>query len=142
MRLPLLPIAAALLVIALMAAGASAQQQLGAANYSSKYANATLADATAYVQSVNESGYLIFYPNMTQADAYLAKAAATYNTSPSASVIYSEEAQAAAREQYGSISRYRETSFAVMAILSAFSAVVVAVSMRKAGGAGKLAGRG
>ena len=136
MRLPLLPIAA-LLAIALMAAGASAQQRLGVANYSSKYANATLANATAYVQSVNESGYLIFYPNMTQADAYLGKAAATCNTSPAASVIYSDEARAAAREQYGSISRYREASFAVMAVLATFSAVIVAASMRKARGAKK-----
>jgi hypothetical protein len=37
--------------------------------------------------------------------------------------------------------RYRETAFAVMGVLTAVSAVIVAISMRKAGGAAKRAGR-
>jgi hypothetical protein len=96
MRLAL-PIA--LLAISLMAAGAYAQQ-LGAANYTVSYANATVASASAYVESVNQSGYLIFYPNLTQAYAYLNKANAAYNTSPDAAVIYAQEARASAAVQY------------------------------------------
>jgi hypothetical protein len=133
MRLTL-PIA--LLAIALVAAGASAQQQLGAANYTVGYANATVASASAYVESVNQSGYLIFYPRLTQAYAYLDNASAIYNKSPDAAVLYAQEARASAQAQYGNMGEYRETAFAVMGVLTVVTGVLVALSMGKARGAG------
>ena len=122
----------ALLAILLMAAGATAQR-IGS-NYTVEYANLTLASASAYVDSVNQSAYLIFYPNLTQAYAYLGKAKATYNTSPASSVLYAQEARSSAMAQYLAISGYRKMSFAVMAALTVASAAAVLVSMRKATG--------
>lgn len=129
----------ALLAVALTAAGASAQQ-LGAV-YSKAYANATLAGASAYVSSVNQSGYLVFYPNLTQAYAYLGKAQAAYNSSPAAAVLYADEARSSAEEQYGAMSGYRNLSFAMMAVLTAASAGAVLMSMRKAAVRGRKGGR-
>ena len=74
----------ALLSLALASAGVLAQQ--AASGFSAGYANATMARVSAYVESVNESGYLIFYPNLTQAYSYLDKAQAAYNKSPEAAV--------------------------------------------------------
>ena len=121
----------ALLATAVVAAGVSAQQ-LGA-NYTAGYANATLAGASSYIRTVNQSGYLIFYPNLTQAYGYLGKAEAAYNrSSPAEAVLYANEARASAEEQYQDIGAYRNESFAVMAVLVVLSAGVVVMSMRKA----------
>jgi hypothetical protein len=124
-----LPLQIALLAIALATAVVPAQ--LGA-GYSAAYANATISKVSAYVESVNESGYLAFYPNLTQAYSYLAKAEAAYNKSPDAAVAYANEAQSSAMAQYSAMGRYREVSFAVMAVLAVLSSAAVLLSMRKA----------
>ncbi|VVB77436.1 Uncharacterised protein [uncultured archaeon] len=120
----------ALLALAALAAGVSAQQLSG--NFTSDYANRTYMTALAYVNSVNQSGYLIFYPDLTQAYIYLGKAVSTFNTLPGQSVIYSETAQSLAQTEYSRISAYRKESFAIMVVLTVIAAAVLAGSMRKA----------
>ena len=122
----------ALLAVALSAAGAFAQQS--GSNYTQGYANATISRASSYVESVNESGYLIFYPNLTQAYVYLNKAQAAYIRSPDQAVAYANEAQASAAQQYSDIGEYRYAAFAAMAAITVISAAVVAASMRKVRG--------
>lgn len=119
-----------LLAIALIAASVGAQQ-LGA-NYTVTGANATISSALAYVNMVNQSGYLVFFPNLTQAYSYLQKAQGVYNSSPAAAVFYANKAVASAQAQYQSLRSNWLPSFAVMLALSAASAAAVIISMRKA----------
>ena len=86
---------------------------------------------------MNQSGYLIFYPNLTQAYGYLDRAEAVRNASPASAVLYAEEAQSSAAAQYGAIGGYRNLSFAIIAVLAAGAAAAVLFSMRKARGGKK-----
>ncbi|MDE1768586.1 MAG: hypothetical protein KGH62_04400, partial [Candidatus Micrarchaeota archaeon] len=72
------------LVIIILAffAGLASAQQVSNSNYTVQQANATISQVTQYVNTVNESGYLIFEPNLTVAYRDLNKAISLYNTSP------------------------------------------------------------
>ncbi len=94
-------------------AAAGAQSQV--TNPTVAYANQTVSNAAYYLSQVNESGYLIFYPNLTQAYANLFKAESTYNTSPATAVVYANEAVSEAADEYARISSYRAESIIVMA---------------------------
>ena len=91
-----------LLAIALLTAAAGAQQ-FNSTGYTPSSANGIINGAQAYVDMVNQSGYLIFYPNLTQAYGYLNQASGIYNKSPDAAVLYANEAVDSARVQYNDI---------------------------------------
>jgi hypothetical protein len=118
------------LAFALLAACAGAQQ-LNSTSYTPAAANGIINRAQAYVDTVNQSGYLVFSPNLTQAYGYLQNAQGVYNRSPSAAVIYANEAVASAKTQYADIRSHWLASLAVMAVLTAVSAIAVIMSMRK-----------
>ncbi|MGI0141791.1 MAG: hypothetical protein ACREBF_04050 [Candidatus Micrarchaeales archaeon] len=112
-------IAAIILIFASMILISGAQAPtITAQNYTIAYANQTINQTMSYVNLVNQSGYLIFYPNLSGAYAYLAKAQNIYTTSPSSAILYANQAKAIAKEQYAQIGTYRTTSLAVMAILT------------------------
>ncbi len=90
-------------------------------------ANQTLSRAEAYVSLVNESGYLVFYPNLTQAYADLNKSMQLYNNSPGSAVVFANEAVDSARIEYARIQEYKEASFVVMLVISI---VLVAVFLK------------
>ncbi len=83
-------------------------------------ANLTLQQAESTVAQVNESGYLIFYPNLTTAYADLSRAQKLYNTSPQSSLYWSQQSIAAANAQYQRISAYRYYSAIAMGALTLF----------------------
>jgi hypothetical protein len=83
-------------------------------NVSVSEANASIANATSYISSVNQSAFLLFYPNLSKAYGYLSDAKATYLTSPDAAILYSRQAVSAARNSYGELGRYREISLLFM----------------------------
>lgn len=85
-------------------------QSLGPQNYTYARANTTLSNATAYLSRINDSGYLVFTPNLRQAYSYLGTAKLLLNKSPQGSVLYSNLAVKSARRAYGNIESYRETS--------------------------------
>ncbi|MCL5427758.1 MAG: hypothetical protein M1321_01095 [Candidatus Marsarchaeota archaeon] len=97
------------------AAGMSAQ------GYTAKQANLTIQNISAYIQTVNESSFLVFSPNLTQAYYYLGKARAYYNKSPSLAVQYAFMANSSAMAAYDSMGKYR--NYAILAML-VFTGVV------------------
>ncbi len=111
----------------------------GAGNYAQSSANSTLANATYFVEQVNESAYLIFYPNLTQAYYYLNKSSAALNSSPDTSVAYANLAVSSAKSQYALIGKYRTVSAAVMALITAFFAMMLFLVMK--GKSGKTTSR-
>ncbi len=103
--------------------------QAGAQTFGSNdtkaYANTTIHNALNVINAVNESGYLIFYPNLTQAYADINQSMALYNNSPSAAVVLANKASLEADNQYMQISTYRQESIVVMLALTAVFAYAV-----------------
>ena len=105
--------------------GIVSAQQINNANYTVQQANQTLAQASLYIQNVNESGYLIFTPNLTLAYRYLNMGYAIYNVSPNTAVFYAQQAEQAAQQQYGNISYYRSESVPVLFVFTIALAVIL-----------------
>lgn len=121
-----------------------ASSQVISSNFSKEYANQTINQAIAVLNDVNQSGYLVFYPNLTQAYADLNSSMALYNTSPAAAVVLANKAMYEATAQYDAIGRYRQVSIAVMLVLTAVFAVIIYRIMkpvRRPGGRPKRAKR-
>jgi hypothetical protein len=85
-------------------------QSAGQSHYTAAQANQTLSNATAYVSIINESGYLVFYPNLAQAYSYLNESRQALNSSPSNSIVYADLALASAKSSYQKIGTYRGIS--------------------------------
>lgn len=99
---------------------ASAQgSTITATNYTASYANQTINQTLSYVNQVNQSAFLIFYPDLTQAYAYLGQAQQVVSASPSSAVAYSNQAFSIAQQQYSKIGTYRSASLAIMLLFTA-----------------------
>lgn len=105
-------------------------QQMSGTNYTSSQANQTIASAYSYVNTVNESGYLVFQPNLTASYRYLLMASQIYNRSPDTAVFYAQKAQQIAQQQYSSMGYYRQRSFFVIAAIAIAFMVMLAKVMR------------
>ncbi len=108
--------------------------QISKQNYSVELANSTIAKAYAYVNLVNESGYLIFRPNLSASYNYLSNASSLYLSSPNVAVIYAQRAEQLANEQYASIGYYRQIAMPVLVaftIITALALFKVMVPVRK-----------
>lgn len=123
------------LLLSLTATMAGAQSQLS--NTSTEFANNSVSSAAYFLQQVNESGYLIFYPNLTQAYANLAMAQSLYNRSPASAIIYANKAVTEANAEYARISDYRDESMVVMAAFTIVFVLLLARVMRPARAARK-----
>ncbi|MGA3020958.1 MAG: hypothetical protein ABSD68_03350 [Candidatus Micrarchaeales archaeon] len=96
--------------------------------FSREYANATINQAIGVVNLVNESGYLIFSPNLTQAYLDLNRSISLYNTSPASAVIFANKAANEANAQYVLISGYKQISFIIMlAFTTVFTLIIIKV---------------
>jgi hypothetical protein len=81
-------------------------------NHTVAEANLSISNTSAYLNTVNESSYLIFAPDLKQAYSYLDEANYLRNKSPDSAILYSNLATAAARNAYGDIESYRKVSVA------------------------------
>jgi len=121
--------AMALLAIALhYAAPALAQQPfptIGSGNYTSSAAKTFIASAYNYVNAINQSGYLIFMPNLTLSYKYLDDAESMYNSSPGTAVIYASKAISAARLSYQRISYYKAYSLVVLTVFTVAVGIIL-----------------
>ena len=113
-----------------LASGLAHASQLSHSNYTQAQANAIIRNATNYINEVNDSGYLVFYPNLTQAYSYLNKSYALYPSSPSGAVYYATLASASAQGQYGRISYYRSASLITVLVLTVVVAALLYLFMR------------
>jgi hypothetical protein len=111
------------LSLSFVAAPAWAQSSFNSTTAS--YANETISNAAYYIEAVNESSYLVFYPNLTQAYADLFKAESLYNTSPATAVIYANKAVKEASGEYARISGYRNESAIAMAAITIVLAALI-----------------
>ncbi|MCL5239170.1 MAG: hypothetical protein M1286_01705 [Candidatus Marsarchaeota archaeon] len=122
------PLAAFIVSLSLAIALAGAQTQIN--NPTVAYANQTVSNSAYYLSQVNESGYLVFYPNLTQAYSDLFKAESTYNTSPSTAVIFANKAVDEANTEYQRISAYRPEAVVVMAAFTVFFVLLLGRAAR------------
>lgn len=120
-----------LLLLFSMISLASAQgSTISGANYSVEYANQTINQTLSYINQVNQSAYLIFYPDLSKAYSYIAQARQVYTSSPGGAVSYSNRAYSIAQSQYLQIGAYRSASFAVMLILTAAFVIWIYLLMK------------
>ncbi len=119
-------VAAGLTILLFLFSYAGAQPASGGA----RSINATINSTAAYIQLVNESGYLIFYPNVTNATGLYNKAVNISASDPAAALTLLSEAHDSAQQQLQQISIYRNDSFVVVAIIFAASALVLYFVMR------------
>jgi uncharacterized protein with PQ loop repeat len=101
--------------------------QISVSNYTAAQANATIASVYGYVNSVNESGYLIFEPNLTAPYNYLGRASELQNRSPDVAVVDAQTALSLAEQQYNTMSSYRQQS---LPIIVAFTVAMLFVLVR------------
>ncbi len=85
-------------------------QSVSAQNYTKGQAGLIFSNASAYVNMINQSSYLVFSPNLKQAESDLDRARSLLNTSPVDSVLYSKIAVESANSAYERISTYRGIS--------------------------------
>ena len=104
---------------------------ISTSSYNALQAREYVANATAYVRSVNESAYLIFYPNLTTAYSYLSKAGSYSNSSPSTAVSFAYKAAQSARNAYQNIQVYKTDSLAVVTAFTIATALVLYMYMKR-----------
>jgi len=119
------------LVLSLVPVFSYAQAPINISTVDKAYANKTIAEAQQYIEKINESTYLIFAPNLTQAYEYIAKAEKTYNTSPEEAVLYAKEAMRVAATSYDKLNAYRLYSALVMLAVTVALALLLLHIMRK-----------
>ena len=95
-----------------------ALQSLGLQNYTPEQARAIINETTSFVNTINESGYIIFYPRLSGAYSYLANATKIYNTSPDLAVAFSIKAREIAIEEENRIESYAYIAFIAMLIFT------------------------
>lgn len=78
-----------------------------------------------YIQNVNMSAYLIFYPNLKQAYTYLNLSKITYSTNPQKAYKFLNMSFNSASTELHKINSYKEYSLIVMIILSILSGIVL-----------------
>jgi hypothetical protein len=95
-----------------------ALQSLGLQNYTPAQARAIINETTSFVNTINESGYIIFYPRLSGAYSYLSNATKIYNTSPDLAVSFSIKAREIATEEENRIESYAYIAFVAMLIFT------------------------
>jgi hypothetical protein len=106
------------------------QAQNAVFSYNKTAANATISNATDYINLINLTSYLFFSPNLTLAYYYLNKSHAAYNKSPSLAADYANKAYAAAKEQGSKIDSYKRQSVWLVILVIAVSGLLLYLFMR------------
>ena len=93
--------------------------------------NITIAinDTAQYIQQVNMSAYLVFYPNLTQAYSYLDQAKNASGKSPSYAQLLLTKASESAMQQQSILSSEKSDAIIVVAVLLFVSAVSLFMAM-------------
>ena len=103
------------------------------ANYTSGSANLTINQTAQYISAINQSGYLVFYPNLTQAYSYLNRSIGLERTAPSSAVMYANMARDSAASEYARISTYKQDSLIVLIVYTAITALILRMYMKPIG---------
>ncbi len=95
------------------------------------YALQLLNESQSYVDAINQSGYLLFYPNLTKAYNDLNMSRNYLNNSINSSIYYANLAKSDANSEYSKISQYKQNSFYAMLIFTVASGLVLYAVMQK-----------
>ena len=96
--------------------------------------NESINNTIAYIDKVQNESYLIFYPDLSKADAYLSEAINLSSKNVTKAQMLLSEAQASALQQEDYLNENRPVAFAAVAVLTIIFAValfVVARPMKK-----------
>ncbi|MGC8652288.1 MAG: hypothetical protein ACP5UH_03505 [Candidatus Micrarchaeia archaeon] len=88
--------------------------------------NATI----AYINMVNKSAYIIFYPNLTSAYAYISEAKKAASSDPQNASALLGLAKASAEKQLMAVYKYRTESVIVLAVIAVILAIIIYIYMR------------
>ena len=93
--------------------------------------NITIAinDTAQYIQQVNQSAYLVFYPNLTQAYLYLNQAKNASGKSPSYAQLLLTKASESAEQQQNTLNSEKSDAIIVVAVFLFVSAVSLFMAM-------------
>ncbi|MGC8586560.1 MAG: hypothetical protein ACP5K5_03400 [Candidatus Micrarchaeia archaeon] len=83
-----------------------------------------------YINMVNKSAYIIFYPNLTSAYSYLEKAKNISRSDPAYASELLYDARRSAGEQLASIYRYRNESVLALSVVAVILAIALYWYMR------------
>jgi len=76
-------------------------------SYTPEQARHIINETANYINLVNESGYLIFYPSLSEAYAYMNNATKFYNSSPDLAVSYALKAKQIALQEEEKLNSYK-----------------------------------
>ncbi len=80
--------------------------------------SAVINQTAAYINTVNQSGYLIFYPNLTSSYSFLNKSKQAYGNNLSESMFYANRAKSSAEDAYTKIESYKYYSAITLLVLA------------------------
>ncbi len=92
--------------------------------------NQSINSTAAYINMVNQSGYLIFYPNLTQAYSYLNQARNQSQMNQPYAYDLLAKARSSAQLQQESIDKYKSESLYILIIFAFLLAILMYVLMR------------
>ena len=87
-------------------------------SYTPGQARQIINETANYINLVNESSYLIFYPSLSEAYAYMNNATKFCNTSPDLAVSYALKARQIALQEEDKLNSYRLISLIFMLIFT------------------------
>ncbi len=90
---------------------------------------ASINSTTAYINKVNQSGYLVFYPQLSQAYGYLNQAKNQSKANLTESYFLLAKARASAYSQQQSLAQNERYSLYALVLISVFLAVLLYVLM-------------
>jgi type VI protein secretion system component VasF len=92
--------------------------------------SAAINSTSSYIQQVNQSSYLIFYPNLTAAYNYLGMAKNESQLNQDYAFSLLSKADQSAKTQQALILRYQDVSVYTLAALAVFLAIVLYIFMK------------
>jgi predicted PurR-regulated permease PerM len=90
----------------------------------------TINSTATYINTVNQSGYLVFYPNLVQAYGYLNQAKNQSQTNPQYAYLLLAKARSSAQSQEAQIDQYKTDSLYVLIALAFILVISVYLLMR------------
>lgn len=96
----------------------------------SQQINQSINSTGNYIESVNQSGYLVFYPNLTQSYKYFYEAKNVSKTNPILAMQLLSQASQSATNQLNILNQKRQGSLYVMLVLTAIVAAILYVVMK------------
>jgi hypothetical protein len=128
---------AILIFLSISLAALAAQSQVSQAQYTQQQANSIINNVTAYVSMVNQTGYLVFEPNLTAAYEYLNLSEGNLTTNPDLAVRYAYSAYASAQLQYEYAKRYESAEFPIVVLFTIAMLILLYKFMQPVKKAGK-----